>query len=136
MSYFAQVQNGIVQQVLSVEQDVINSGIFGNPAEWIQTSYNTRGGIHYGPDGKPDGGVALRANFAGIGYVYDVTNDVFYNPNRPLDMNGLVCNSWTMGPSTWIWQPPTPQPKPTKIGYYAWNEATQQWVLVDWPVTQ
>lgn len=136
MSYFAQVQNGIVQQVIAAEQDVINSGLFGNPAEWIQTSYNTRGGIHYGPDGKPDGGVALRANYAGIGYVYDATNDVFYSPIRPLDMNGLVCNSWTMGPPTWIWQPPTPQPKGGIKGLYEWNEATLQWVFVPAPPKQ
>ena len=71
-----------------------------------QTSYNTRGGVHYGQDGQPDGGVAYRANYAGIGYTYDPVNDVFYAP-QPYP-------SWTISAPTWIWQPPTPHPNDGK----------------------
>jgi len=49
---------------------------------WIQTSYNTHGGIHYGPDGKPDGGTPLRKNYAGIGFTYDPVRDAFI-PIKP-----------------------------------------------------
>ena len=82
MSHFAKVENNLVTQVIVAEQDFISTGALGDPASWIQTSYNTRGGVHYGQDGNPDGGVALRGNYAGIGYTYDRANDVFY-PSQP-----------------------------------------------------
>jgi hypothetical protein len=65
MSHFAKIdQNNRVTQVIVAEQDVINTGLFGDPALWIQTSYNTHGGVH------AQGGTPLRKNFAGIGYTY------------------------------------------------------------------
>jgi hypothetical protein len=120
MASYAQIDaNNIVIQVLAIDQDVIDTGLFGNPATWIQTSYNTKGGIHYGDNGQPDGGIALRANYAGIGFTYDVVNDVFYAP-QPYP-------SWTVSSPTWIWQAPTPYPKDGKD--YVWNEVTLNWVL-------
>lgn len=119
MANFAQVENGIVIQVIVAEQDVINSGLFGTG--WVQTSYNTRGGIHYGQDGQPDGLPALRANYAGIGYTYDEVNDVFYAP-QPYP-------SWTISAPTWEWQAPVPYPDDGKS--YIWDETTQSWIL--WP---
>ena len=81
MSHFAKInENNVVTEVIVAEQDFINSGAVGDPAAWIQTSYNTRGNVHLGPDGNPDGGVALRGNYAGIGYTYDAVNDVFVAP--------------------------------------------------------
>jgi hypothetical protein len=76
MSHFAKVENGIVTQVIVAEQDVINSGLFGNPASWVQTSYNTRDGVHI------LGGTPLRKNFAGIGYTYDPVADEFNPPSE------------------------------------------------------
>jgi hypothetical protein len=121
MSHFAQVQNGRVVAVNSAEREVLDTGLWGDPVEWIQTSYNTRGGIHYAPDSDtPDGGVALRANYAGVGYTYDAENDVFYAP-QPFA-------SWTLNQTTWLWQAPTPYPTDDK--YYTWNEETKSWDLV------
>jgi len=116
MSYFARVENSIVQDVISAEQSFIDT----QAGIWIQTSYNTRGGIHYGPDGKPDGGIALRANFAGIGYTYDSVNDVFYGP-QPYP-------SWIIKGPTWIWEAPVPYP--TDGQRYKWDEATKSWVAL------
>jgi len=78
MAHFAKVENGKVVNVIVAEQDFIDSGVVGHG--WIQTSYNTYGNVHYGQDGKPDGVVALRGNYAGIGFTYDSKNDVFYAP--------------------------------------------------------
>ena len=117
MSYFAKVENGLVTDVIAIDQTELDSGLWGDPSLWIQTSYNTKGGIHYGPDGKPDGGIALRANYAGNGYTYDVVNDVFYMP-QPYP-------SWTISAPTWLWQPPIPYP--TDGGNYTWDEATLSW---------
>lgn len=125
MSNFAYVPNiidgiGTVERVLVIEQDVINTGLFGVPSAFYQTSYNTRGGVHYGQDGQPDGGVALRGNYAGIGDTYDQVNDVFYAP-QPYP-------SWTISAPTWEWQAPVPYP--ATGGPYQWDEATQTWVAV------
>ena len=79
MSHFAEVKDGIVQRVLSVEQEYIDSGVLGNPSNWIQTSYNTRGGIHYAPNSSDsDSGTPLRKNYAGKGMIYDEARDAFY----------------------------------------------------------
>jgi len=127
MSHFAQVINGIVQQVIVAEQDVINSGLFGPASEWVQTSYNTHGNIHYGQDGQPDGGVALRGNYANIGFIYDAAHDVFYAP-QPYP-------SWTISAATnWIWAAPVPLPSDAGTGTppkrYKWDETTKTWVVV------
>jgi len=74
MAHFAKIQNNIVTQVIVAEQDVIDSGLFGDPKSWIQTSYNTRDGVHL------LGGTPLRKNFAGIGYTYDSVADEFNPP--------------------------------------------------------
>ena len=74
MSHFAKVEKNIVTQVIVAEQDVIDSGLFGDPKSFIQTSYNTRDGVHV------LGGTPLRKNFAGIGYIYDLVADEFNPP--------------------------------------------------------
>ena len=129
MSYFAKIQSiqngkGIVDDVIAAGQDVIDSELFGEPSLWWQTSYNSRGNVHYGQDGQPDGGVALRANYAGIGYTLDTTVvqdgviGVFYAP-QPYP-------SWVLNTQTYLWQAPIPYP--TDGGSYVWDEATQSWV--------
>ena len=117
MAHYAKVENGIVTQVIVAEQEFINSGYVGEPTDWVQTSYNTRGGIHYGQDGNPDGGVALRGNYAGIGFTYDSANDVFYAP-QPYP-------SWTLNNTTWSWEAPVAYPTDGKL--YTWDEAIQNW---------
>ena len=111
MSHFAQVIDGQVVNIIVIGQDVIDSGIFGTG--WVQTSYNTRGNVHYGQDGKPDGGVALRGNYAGLGYTYD--QDAFYSP-QPYP-------SWTLS-ADFLWEAPIPQPE----GMYTWDEPTLSWI--------
>ena len=120
MSHYAKVTNGIVIQVIVANSDFFETFIDTTPGQWIETSYNTRGRIHYGQDGKPDGGIALRANYAGVGHIYDQQNDVFYAP-QPYP-------SWTINAPTWIWQPPVPYPNDGNT--YNWDEQTKSWVLV------
>ena len=111
MSHFAQVENGIVTQVIVAEQDVIDSGLFGDG--WVQTSYNTIGGQH--PEGRP-----LRKNYAGVGYTYDSDRDAFIPP-QPYP-------SWILNEETCLWNPPTPTPMDDKP--YMWDESTLSWVEV------
>ena len=111
MAHFAKIENGIVTQVIVAEQDVINSGVFGSPESWVQTSYNTSGGEH------KLGGTPLRKNYAGIGYTYDAVRDAFIPP-KPFA-------SWVLNEDTCLWDAPVPYPQDGKI--YHWNEETISW---------
>jgi hypothetical protein len=119
MGHFAKIVDGKVTQVIVAEPEFFDTFVDSSHGTWLQTSYNTRGGVHYGQDGQPDDGVALRGNYAGIGYTYDSVNDVFYAP-QPYP-------SWTISAPTWEWQAPVPYP--STGGPYFWDEVTQSWVL-------
>ncbi len=121
MAHFAKVVNGKVDQVIVAEPDFFDTFVDDSPGEWIQTSYNTRGGVHYGSDNQPDSGVALRKNFAGVGFTYDSSRDAFYAP-QPFP-------SWTLNEDTCLWEAPTPMPEDDND--YDWNEETQSWDQVD-----
>ena len=120
MGHFAKVVNGKVTQVIVAEPEFFDTFVDSSPGTWLQTSYNTRGNVHYGQDDQPDGGVALRGNYAGIGYTYDSVNDVFYAP-QPYP-------SWILSTQTYYWEAPVAMPKTG--GPYDWDEATQSWVEV------
>jgi hypothetical protein len=113
MAHFAHITNGIVDNVIVIDQDTLNTGMWGDPSEWVQTSFNTKGGEH--PENRP-----LRANYAGVGYIYDSVNDVFYAP-QPYP-------SWTISAPTWIWTPPVPMPTDGKL--YKWDEPTTSWIEI------
>jgi hypothetical protein len=121
MSHYAKVVNGIVVSVLVAEQDFIDSYDDGIPGQWIQTSYNTRGGIHYQPNTNipsADQSKALRKNYAGIGFTYDSTRDAFIPP-KPY-------NSWLLNEDSCLWESPVPCPNDGKM--YNWNEEQLCWV--------
>ena len=119
MAHYAKVKDGKVIQVIVAEADFFNSFVDETPGEWIQTSYNTRGGQH------TLGGTPLRKNFAGIDYTYDKDKDAFIPP----------CDfpSWTLNETTCLWEPPIVKPT---TGSYEWDEElyqsdnTQGWVEV------
>jgi len=108
MAHFAKVSNGIVTQVIVAEQDFIDTGALGNG--WIQTSYNTHGGVH------ANGGTPLRKNYAGVGFTYDEGRNAFIPP-QPYA-------SWTLNEDTCLWNAPIPMPTD---GDYTWDESTTSW---------
>ena len=111
MAHFAKIENNLVTTVIVAEQDFIDT----QDGTWVQTSYNTYGNLHYGQDGEPDDGVALRGNYAGIGYTYDLDNDVFYLP-KPFA-------SWILA-NTWLWVAPLTYPDDGN--FYNWDEDIYQ----------
>jgi hypothetical protein len=113
MAHYAKVNNKIVEQVIVAEKEFFDTYVDSSPGTWIQTSYNTHGNQH--PEGRP-----LRGNYAGIGYTYDATNDVFYAP-QPY-------SSWILNESTWLWEAPVAMPDDGKK--YIWDETTTSWVEV------
>jgi hypothetical protein len=78
-----------------------------------RTSYNTIGGVHQ------LGGTPFRKNYAGIGYTYDETRDVFIPP-KPY-------NSWILNEDTCLWNAPVAYP--TDGNKYTWNEEIKNWAL-------
>ena len=114
MSHFAKINSeNIVEQVIVIEQDVLNTGHWGDPASWVQTSYNTHGGVH------TNGGTPLRKNFAGIGYTYDSVRDAFIPP-KPYA-------SWNLNEDTCLWNAPTEMPV-EEGKMFVWDEPTTSWV--------
>ena len=87
MSHYAKIVDGKVTQVIVAEAEFFNTFVDTSPGAWIQTSYNTHANQH--PEGRP-----LRGNYAGIGFTYDATNDVFYAP-KPSDTAELDEATWT-----------------------------------------
>ena len=112
MGHFAKVVDGFVTQVIVAEPDFFEVFVDTSPGRWVQCSYNTRGGVHR------LGGTPLRKNYPGLGFIYDVYRDAFYEP-RPYP-------SWTLNESTCLWEPPTPVPD--KIHTWEWNEEQLSWV--------
>ena len=93
------------------EAEFFDTFVDTSPGTWLQTSYNTIGGVH------TQGGTPLRGNYAGIGYTYDATNDVFYAP-QPYA-------SWTLNNTSWTWEAPVA--KPSDSLNYSWDEASLSW---------
>lgn len=126
MAHFAKVIDGIVTQVIVAEQEFIDNLVEVEAGRWIQTSYNTHGGIHYETNSNretpsEDQSKALRKNYAGVGYVYDETRDAFYLP-QPYP-------SWILNEDTCQWKAPVA--KPTDGQKYKWNEETTTWDLFE-----
>ena len=127
MAHFARLDSNNVVIFVTVGRDEDN----GREAEltartgdvYKQTSYNTRGGVHYQADGTPsaDQSKAYRKNYAGLGYTYDAGRDAFI-PAKPF-------NSWVLNETTCLWDAPVAYPTDGKR--YTWDEATTSWVEVE-----
>lgn len=114
MSHYAYVENGFVTRVIVIEQDVIDTGLHGDPAKFVQCSYNTHGGVH------SLGGAPLRKNYPGVGFIYDLARDAFYAP-QPYP-------SWVLEDATCLWNAPVPMP--TDGARYMWDEVALAWVAM------
>ena len=113
MAHFAEIdKNGIVLRVIVAEQDFIDTGLVGDPANWIQTSYNTDEGVH------KEGGTPLRKNYAGKGYKYDADRDAFIPPR--------YYPSWVLDEEKCVYVAPVEKPK--DVGHSEWNEAAGKWI--------
>ena len=115
MAHYAKVINGLVEQVIVAESEFFDTFIDTSPGEWIQTSYNTHGGVH------TSGGTPLRKNYAGIGHTYDRDKDAFYAPQPYL--------SWVLNETTCLWEAPVAYPDADSDEMYSWNEETTSWDL-------
>ena len=107
MAHYALIKDGVVVNVIVAEQDFIET----QEGTWVQTSYNTHGGVH------TLGGTPLRKNYAGIGFIYDAGIDAFYSP-QPYP-------SWTLNVDSCLWEAPTDKPDDGQS--YEWDEDNLIW---------
>lgn len=114
MAHFAKVVDGLVTHVIVAEPEFFATFVDSSPGEWIQTSYNTRGGVHV------NGGTPLRKNYAGIGYTYDRIKDAFIPP-KPF-------SKWVLNEQTCLWDAPIQMPNDGQR--YTWDDAAGNWVVV------
>jgi len=122
MAHFALVNSQYIVQAVFVGRDEDNEQELSERTGkmYKQTSYNTRGGVHYDPQtGQPsaDQSKALRKNYAGIGYTYDSSRDAFIPPR--------VFPSWVLNETTCNWEAPVPVPE---SGNWIWDEESLSWV--------
>lgn len=123
MAHFAKVKDDIVVQVIVAEPEFFEKFVDSSPGEWIQTSFNTRGGVYYiagTSDPHPDQSKALRKNYAGIGYSYDRELDAFIPPKPPYE-------SWSLNKETCLWEAPRPYPDDGHV--YQWDESGGGWQI-------
>ena len=111
MAHYAKVSNTLVTQVIVAEAEFFDTFVDSSPGEWIQTSYNTSGGVH------SEGGTPLRKNYAAVGDTYDKSKDAFIAP-KPYA-------SWILNETTCIWEAPSVMPDDGEK--YTWNELTTSW---------
>lgn len=112
MAHYARVVDGVVENVIIAEQEYIDNNPDIVSSEWVQTSYNTREGVH------SNGGVPLRMNYAGIGFTYDHERDAFIPPK--------IHNSWILDEATCTWVAPVDYPSDGLD--YEWDESSLTWV--------
>lgn len=101
MAHYAKIENNLVTKVIVAEAEFFDTFVDDTPGEWIQTSYSG----------------SIRKNYAGIGYTYDKTRDVFIPP-KPYP-------SWTLVEDTCQWKAPSAMPDDGKK--YEWDEDTTSW---------
>ena len=142
MGHWARIdENNIVQEVIVIKEEMLDTGDWGDKSQWIKTSYNTHDGKHYVPkdhqdwsEESADQSKALRYRFAGVGMYYDSVRDVFY-PQR-------TAASWTFDETLMLWGAPVDMPDDASGSKtYYWDEdvyqadtgdpKTKGWVLLE-----
>jgi hypothetical protein len=110
MAHFAEIVNGVVARVIVADtKEWCETNLGGT---WVQTSYNTHGGVHI------NGGTPLHKNYAGVGYSWD---GVGFATEKPYP-------SWTLNTDTYLWEAPTPMPTDEQL--YYWVEADLNWQVI------
>jgi hypothetical protein len=111
MGHYAKIESGVVTQVIVADgPDWCEQNLGG---EWVQTSYNTYGGVH------SSGKFPIHKNYAGVGYTFD---GIGFAAPQPFA-------SWSLNTQSYLWEAPTPMPTDGKI--YTWNEETLSWEEVN-----
>lgn len=142
MAEFAKIdENNIVLRVDHVEDNIATDEAAGQAhleettgwpaAQWIMTDKNTH------RNGTLNGGSPFRGNYAGIGYEWDPSEQVFW------PIKGDNPASWVKNTTTYDWESPAgllPDLTDDELltHYWRWDEDTLQWEKLEYatPITQ
>jgi hypothetical protein len=131
MGHYAKVINGLVVAVCSATQEWVDAQSKVWYIDWVQTSYNTYGGVYYDSEtNQPATNQNVieleagrkRKNYAGLGYYYDSERDAFIPPTP--------YPSWKLNEDTCLWEAPIPYPDDDEK-LYMWNEIKQEWTATE-----
>ena len=126
MAHFAEIDsnNKVIRVIVIPDEEEHRGQDFcsidlGLGGTWLQTSYNSYGGVHYTANREaPSGKTAFRKNYAGINFTYDEERDAFIEPQPYF--------SWLLNEDTCIWEPPVSYPSDGNL--YMWDEDSISWV--------
>lgn len=148
MGHYAKVRQGKVVKVIVADASFFDNFIDDSPGKWIQTSYNTRGGVHYESDSKTPSPTLYYENSgsyfitedlasasiaAGTGSLPITASDT----SQTLALRGNYAgightydstldafyapqpfNSWTLDTGSYLWEAPSPYPTGDTTGSY------------------
>lgn len=131
MAHFSHINNeGIVDQVIVIDEATLATGHWGDPSEWVQTSYNTSSGDYKRGNTEQekltlkvsgttkDIQARNRKNFAGVGFTYNSVLDAFIPPTP--------FSGWVLNEDTCQWESPVPYPQDGQT--YIWDNDLLDWV--------
>jgi hypothetical protein len=127
MAHWAKLdEDNYVVEVLVADDDAEGWLVENLGGVWVQTSYNTIGGVHYDPETREpsdDQSKAFRYNYASLGDYFDPSfgPDGAFIAKQPY-------GSWVLNPETALWEPPTAMPE--EGGPYVWDDKIDDWKAV------
>ena len=129
MAYYALINkdNIVVQVITGVDEnetqvDTDGTTVGGSSEAWEQF-YASRPWFEGLTCKRTSYNGNIRANFAGIGFKYDSTFDVFISPK--------LFDSWKLNYTTYKWEPPIPMPDFEEGYIWKWSEINKEWIKVN-----
>jgi hypothetical protein len=131
MAHYALINsdNTVVQVITGVDENVIQTDLdgtqVGGSAEAWEQFYASQPQFEGLTCKRTSYNNNIRANFAGIGYKYDQSFDVFFAP-QPFP-------SWKLNYTTYQWEAPVVKPEDTESYIWKWSEYNKEWIQIAIP---
>lgn len=157
MGHYAKVVNGKVTKVIVAEASFFDNFVDSSPGKWIQTSYNTRGGVHYQPNSNTPSPTVYVDASGSVFSTLEIANASGSAPITTVDQSktkalrgnyagiGYIYNtaldafyppqpftSWNLNTASYSWEAPVAYPTGDATGSYTgsyrWDEDSTNWV--------
>jgi hypothetical protein len=129
MAHYALInkENIVVQVITGVDENIIQidldgTEVGGTSQAWEQF-YSSRPWFNGLICKRTSYNGNIRANFAGVNFMYDPDFDVFIAP-RPYA-------SWKLNYTTYQWDAPVAKPEDIEGFIWKWSEVNLEWIKVD-----
>jgi hypothetical protein len=128
MAHYALINsdNTVVQVITGVDENIIQTDLdstqVGGTSEAWETFYASRPWFAGLTCKRTSYNGNIRANFAGVGFIYDPDFDVFIAP-QPFP-------SWKLDYTTFKWVAPVAMPDEVEGYIWRWSEYNKEWIKV------